>query len=434
MTTRCDPWARAGPRGKAPSLISLAQWVANETWVFARDFSVSDDDLGAGTPVLVAEGLDTVAVVAVNGQTVLSSDNMFHTLRVPLAGVLKVRPPPHSAQSIADFNSLRLAAPRHPQSGSNTIKVTFASAVITAQKRLESCDPSTQGQCPNTCFPAVRLLPRPCYSRQEPIGELPRLTPLLPRPTQAEDAFCQAQYVRKEPCSFGWDWCERAGAIAVPPTHTPATPCLRAQGPGVRARRHLAPAVAALCAARVAHWRHGLREHERRRPADYCRLARHRPARGRGSGARFPIRASGACPKPCAGAVWGRRGGCGGPACMTPDAPPALYPHCQVLRAERNAQSQWTLDVRVFLDVVHSVTGKLSASVVGVAGAEAASAVSFAPGSHNATLRLSVGPVNAWWPNGYGQQPLYNLTVSFAPDTYVLPLLSPPALRWPSCG
>ena len=36
-------------------------------------------------------------------------------------------------------------------------------------------------------------------------------------------------------------------------------------------------------------------------------------------------------------------------------------------------------------------------------------------GDHNVTLELNATDVKLWWPNGYGGQAMYELSVSFTP-------------------
>lgn len=104
--------------------------------------------------MLVAHGLDTVATVTINGKAVLSAANMFQTLVAEL--------------------------PRGLLAQQNAISVAFASPVKEALSQFAACSPESSGQCPDSC-------PPPC-----------------------QDGFCQVQYLRKEPCSFSWDWCAPA--------------------------------------------------------------------------------------------------------------------------------------------------------------------------------------------------------------------------------
>jgi beta-mannosidase len=118
-------------------------WVHHRAWTCTRTFTCPPEMLARKRIWLACAGLDTVAVVSVNGTEVLRADNMYRTWEVDLRPVL--RP------------------------GANTISVHF-----------------------------------------------PRLVPLM----QAEEAahrvlyaqnvyhadFTGKSYIRKMPCSFGWDW------------------------------------------------------------------------------------------------------------------------------------------------------------------------------------------------------------------------------------
>ena len=61
------------------------RWICGRDWVATRRFSVDRTDLA-----LVVSMLDTVAEIAVNGVTVLASDNMFRSYRVDLSGALRL--------------------------------------------------------------------------------------------------------------------------------------------------------------------------------------------------------------------------------------------------------------------------------------------------------------------------------------------------------
>jgi beta-mannosidase len=118
------------------------QWIDAETWVYRRVFNVDEEQLAGAVPELVCEGLDTLATVCLNGKTLLQTDNMFRTWRCPVA--------PHL----------------HP--GENVIEITFHSTlpVIAA------------GQA------------------KRPLREW----------NNYFHRHLGRGYVRKMPCSYGWDW------------------------------------------------------------------------------------------------------------------------------------------------------------------------------------------------------------------------------------
>ena len=65
-------------------------WVSQKDWQYSRDFQVDADFLAdADQVILRCEGLDTVATVAVNGQTVIKADNMFRTWDADVKSMLK---------------------------------------------------------------------------------------------------------------------------------------------------------------------------------------------------------------------------------------------------------------------------------------------------------------------------------------------------------
>ena len=80
-------------------------------WRFERAFTVSGEDLGHSAADLVFEGLDTLAAVELNGQTVARTDNMHRTWRIPVKQML------------------------HP--GENRLRVTFDPAMTYVEKAAE---------------------------------------------------------------------------------------------------------------------------------------------------------------------------------------------------------------------------------------------------------------------------------------------------------
>jgi len=65
------------------------QWIEGRDWEYRAVFSVPEGFLSEEDVDLVAEGLDTVAEVFLNGTKVLESENMFHSHRVPVRARLR---------------------------------------------------------------------------------------------------------------------------------------------------------------------------------------------------------------------------------------------------------------------------------------------------------------------------------------------------------
>src|ERR1017187_9229879 len=55
------------------------QWVGETDWVYRRTFDVPEEVLNCDRVLLRCEGLDTLAVVRINGSEVGRADNMFRT-------------------------------------------------------------------------------------------------------------------------------------------------------------------------------------------------------------------------------------------------------------------------------------------------------------------------------------------------------------------
>lgn len=122
------------------------RWIAYDNWVYTRTLEVSEDVISKGNILLVFEGLDTVATVLVNNVEVGHSTNMFHRYIFSVKGVLKT--------------------------GMNKIEVRFTSAVLYAKEQAKK-------------FPY-------------------RVPPECPVPVQRGE--CHGNFIRKEQCSFSWDW------------------------------------------------------------------------------------------------------------------------------------------------------------------------------------------------------------------------------------
>jgi beta-mannosidase len=88
------------------------QWIENESWEYRLNFAVTADMLARSNVDLVFDGLDTASQVYVNGDQVLSADNMFRVWRVPVKGHLHV--------------------------GSNLLRVVFPSPIKAAEAAASS--------------------------------------------------------------------------------------------------------------------------------------------------------------------------------------------------------------------------------------------------------------------------------------------------------
>ena len=65
------------------------QWVGEQDWQFRTTFVTPADVESFSGKDLVFDGLDTVATVFLNGETILESDNMFVAHRVDVSQVMK---------------------------------------------------------------------------------------------------------------------------------------------------------------------------------------------------------------------------------------------------------------------------------------------------------------------------------------------------------
>ncbi|XP_059150316.1 beta-mannosidase-like [Physella acuta] len=125
--------------------VALA-WLGLANWTYSRTFTVSNDVATSNRKLLVSEGLDTIATVFVNNKLVGQSDNMF-------------------VKSVFDLTNVL-------QSGDNSITIQFSSAVREAGYRANHSSYVIPPECP----PAV------------------------------QNGQCHVNQVRKEQCSFSWDW------------------------------------------------------------------------------------------------------------------------------------------------------------------------------------------------------------------------------------
>ena len=115
------------------------QWIEEEVWTYSAAFIPDAALLKRECIDLVAEGLDTLAVIRLNGREIARTESMFQGWRWPLKGLLK--------------------------KGRNELTITFASPLR-----------------------AIRARIKPDHLRE------------------GNDAVGGASLIRKEQCSFGWDW------------------------------------------------------------------------------------------------------------------------------------------------------------------------------------------------------------------------------------
>lgn len=145
-----DPWAGDNERA--------AQWVGLSDWQYRSEFTVDAATFARSHIDLLLEGLDTLAVVRINGTQVLAADNMFRSWRVAAKALLKP--------------------------GRNVVEVDIASPI----KALQPMVLAMKHPLPGSYDSAFG---------DEPIG----------RQT--------ANYIRKANYQYGWDWAPRIVTLGI---------------------------------------------------------------------------------------------------------------------------------------------------------------------------------------------------------------------------
>ncbi len=136
----CDPFYGRNERE--------LQWIEERDWIYAASFTVGDELQAHGHIDLVAEGLDTVAHVRLNGIELGRTENMFVTHRWPVKATLR--------------------------RGVNRLEVEFLSPMA--------------------------------YVRSHRQGHAPR---------EINDPVGGCTRIRKQQCSFGWDWGPRLATSGI---------------------------------------------------------------------------------------------------------------------------------------------------------------------------------------------------------------------------
>nr|XP_028599354.1 beta-mannosidase isoform X3 [Podarcis muralis] len=121
-------------------------WISLDNWTYSRDFKTPFDIRTWQKVSLVFDGVDTVAQIVVNNVTVGRTDNMFNRYSFDITNVIKEV---------------------------NAIHVNFVSAVWYAAEQSKN-------------------------------HEAYKVPPECPPPVQKGQ--CHVNFIRKEQCSFSWDW------------------------------------------------------------------------------------------------------------------------------------------------------------------------------------------------------------------------------------
>ncbi|XP_064595240.1 beta-mannosidase-like [Liolophura sinensis] len=122
------------------------RWIPRENWTYQKTFQVSSDIYTKSRVILSCDGLDTIATIKVNGQVVGKSSNMFVKYDFDIKSALKL--------------------------GVNEIRVEFQSAIEYAAQKASAMPHVIPPKCSNP----------------------------------AQHGECHVNMIRKEQCSFSWDW------------------------------------------------------------------------------------------------------------------------------------------------------------------------------------------------------------------------------------
>jgi beta-mannosidase len=68
---------------------SQLQWISKADWEYKTTFEVDEKSINKKLKALIFEGLDTYADVYLNGQKILSADNMFRTWKVDVTNIIQ---------------------------------------------------------------------------------------------------------------------------------------------------------------------------------------------------------------------------------------------------------------------------------------------------------------------------------------------------------
>ena len=130
------------------------RFLVYSNWVFAKNFSLPAAILASDQIILRFEQIDTVADISINACPIGSTNSMF----VPYA--FRV------ASSCLSLD--------------NQIRIVFQSPVIYAADQAKAYNDSVPPNCT----------------------------------AEVQNGECHVQFIRKEPCSFSWDWVSKNGTLS----------------------------------------------------------------------------------------------------------------------------------------------------------------------------------------------------------------------------
>ncbi|XP_055018225.1 beta-mannosidase-like [Boleophthalmus pectinirostris] len=122
------------------------QWVALENWTYSTSFSLNSTFRDKNKLLLIFDGIDTVSTISLNGLTLGNTDNMFQRYDFSVRGMLKDK--------------------------DNVLEVSLTSPVLYAKERRKQSSYRVPPECP----------------------------------PNVQKGQCHVNFIRKEQCSFSWDW------------------------------------------------------------------------------------------------------------------------------------------------------------------------------------------------------------------------------------
>lgn len=122
------------------------RWISLDNWTYSKEFKIPFDSSKRQKVNLIFDGVDTVTKIIFNNVTIGKTDNMFNEYKFDITRVVR---------------------------DVNTLELRFQSAVLYAAQRSQA---HPGYQVPPMCPPSV------------------------------QNGECHVNFIRKEQCSFSWDW------------------------------------------------------------------------------------------------------------------------------------------------------------------------------------------------------------------------------------